>query len=268
MGAAEVTLLYRRTRKEMPANAVEIVAAEHEGVNYHFLAAPTRLMGDENGRLKQIEYIKMELGEPDASGRRRPVPMEGSETVMDIDVVIAAIGQRPLKGWYSSDLEERGVKLTRWDTIEADEITLQTEIPHIFTGGDIWSGPALLVDAVGTGRRAARSIHLFLKGEDLSFPEGTFPGPARVPVSSEVPIAGVEKLPRVEQPELPVKERIKNFEEVDLVLTPELMEAEADRCMRCGTMCYFTDAEKQRHAKGKGKIKGLGDLLRRSPQGS
>jgi NADPH-dependent glutamate synthase beta subunit-like oxidoreductase len=264
-GAGEVTLLYRRTRKEMPANAVEIVAAEHEGVKYHFLAAPVQLIGDEQGKLRQIEYLKMELGEPDKSGRRRPVPIEGSETVMDVDVVIAAIGQRPFTGWFTEDLPERGLKLTKWDTIDADEKTLQTSIPHIFTGGDIWSGPALLVDAIGTGRRAARSIHRYLNSGDLSFPEGTYHQAAAVPESKEVKITGVHKVPKVSQPELPVEERIKTFEEVDLTLTPELMKAEAERCMRCGTICYFTDEEKDRHLKGKKRIKAIKELLRKSP---
>jgi NADPH-dependent glutamate synthase beta subunit-like oxidoreductase/Pyruvate/2-oxoacid:ferredoxin oxidoreductase delta subunit len=265
MGAKEVILLYRRTRKEMPANAVEIVAAEHEGIQYHFLAAPTRLIGDEAGKLKQIEYIKMELGEPDKSGRRRPVPIEGSETLMDVDVVIAAIGQKPLMDWMSEGEEERGLKLTRWATIVADEETLQTSIPHIFTGGDIFSGPALLVDAIGTGRRAARSIHRFLNGEDLSFPEGTYTEAAKVPDSHKVPITGVARKPKVPQPELPVTERIKTFEEVDLTLSPELMKAEAERCMRCGTLCYFSDDERKQLQKGNRKIRAFKELLRRSP---
>jgi len=265
MNAGSVTLLYRRTRKEMPANAVEIVAAEHEGVDYHLLAAPTRLIGDENGKLKQIEYIQMELGEPDASGRRRPVPKEGSETLMDVDVVIAAIGQRPLKDWYTEDLEKRGLELTRWDTIVADEQTLQSNVPNVFTGGDLWSGPALLIDAVGTGRRAARSIHLFLDGKDLSLPSGTFKGAKAIAQSGEIPVLGVGHKAKVPQPELDAKERIKSFDEVDLVLTPELMKIEADRCMRCGTICYFSDTEKDMHEKGKAFKEKLGDLMRKSP---
>ncbi len=265
-GASEVTLLYRRTRKEMPANAVEIDASEHEGIVYELLAAPTRLIGDDNGKLKQIEYLRMELGEPDASGRRRPVPIEGSEVKMDVDVVISAIGQRPLTDWYTDDLKERGMTLTRWNTIEADEETLQSGIPHVFTGGDIWSGPALLIDAVGTGRRAARSIHRFLNGQDLSQPYGTFKAPQRIPESGEVPLAGVSKKPKVEQPELPVKERIKNFDEVDLTVTPELMQAEANRCMRCGTLCYFSDTQKDKFYDQKSIPEKIEELLVVSPE--
>lgn len=263
-GAKKVTLLYRRTRKEMPANAVEIIAAEHEGIEYHFLAAPTRLIGDENGKLKQIEYITMELGEPDASGRRRPVPKEGSETIMDIDVVIAAIGQRPLGNWYTEDLKNRGLRVTRWNTIEANDETLQSDIPHIFTGGDIWTGPALLIDAVGAGRRATRSIHHFLNGKDLSFPPGTFKRPTVVDASKKVPVDGVEKKEKVEQPELPVDSRIKTFEEVDLVVSTEEMKREAERCMRCGTTCFFTDKEGKKHEKGKGLFERMNKFLRSS----
>jgi NADPH-dependent glutamate synthase beta subunit-like oxidoreductase/NAD-dependent dihydropyrimidine dehydrogenase PreA subunit len=265
-GAKEVTLLYRRTRKEMPANAVEIDASEHEGIKYELLAAPTRLIGDENGKLKQIEYLRMELGEPDASGRRRPVPIKNSEVLKDVDVVISAIGQTPLTNWLTNDLKERGLKLTRWNTIEANEETLQSNIPHIFTGGDIWSGPALLIDAVGTGRRAARSIHRFLNGQDLSFPRGTFKGPKRVPASGEVPLNGVSKKPKVLQPELPVKERIKSFAEVDLTVTPELMKVEAERCMRCGTLCYFSDSQKASYKAEKSITQKIEELFTLSPE--
>ncbi len=264
-GAAEVTLLYRRTRKEMPANAVEIVAAEDEGVVYKFLAAPTRLVGNEQGVVKQIEYLTMELGEPDDSGRRRPVPIEGSETLMDVDVIISAIGQKPLINWYSDDLKERGLRLPRWNTIEADDETLQSDIPHIFTGGDIWSGPALLIDAVGTGRRAAYSIHCFLNDQELVFPTGTFKGPQKVATSAIVPVNGVIKRDKVPQPELPVAERIKTYDEVDLVLSQELMLVESERCLRCGTLCYSTDVQKVSAAKAPGARSKLAELLTVSP---
>lgn len=265
MGAASVTLLYRRTRNEMPANAVEIVAGEHEGVQYHFLAAPTRLIGDEHGKLQKIEYLRMELGEPDASGRRRPVPIEGSETQMDVDVVIAAIGQKPLTDWYTDELKERGLKLTKWNTIEADEETLQSDIPSIFTAGDLWTGPALLIDAVGSGRRAARSIHRFLSGLPLEHAPGTYKKPTKRPESYNVLLAGVGQQPRVEQPELPVAERIKTFDEVDLVVTKEDMQNEAERCLRCGTLCFFDDGQRTSHVHGKPLPQTLGDLMSKSP---
>jgi len=265
-GAASVTLLYRRTRKEMPANAVEIVAAEHEGIIYQFLAAPTRILGDDQNKVTSIEYLKMELGEPDASGRRRPVPIPGSETVMEADVIISAIGQKPKIDWFTDDLSARGLKLTKWNTIAADEDTLQSDVPHIFTGGDLWSGPALLIDAVGTGRRAARSIHQFMNGEDLSFRKGTFVGPKRMGKSHQVPVHDVIAREMVAQPELPVDERITTFEEVDLVVTQEEMKVEADRCMRCGTLCYFTDSEASCRAEQPTKGEKLIRLLQESPK--
>jgi NADPH-dependent glutamate synthase beta subunit-like oxidoreductase len=226
---------------------------------------PTRLLPGEDGKLAKIEYLRMELGEPDSSGRRRPVPIEGSETMMDVDVVVAAIGQKPLADWYSEDMKERGLTLTKWNTIEADDETLQTGIPHIFTGGDQWSGPALLIDAVGTGRRAARSIHLFLRGEDLAHPPGTYKEPTRVAESKGVKIEEVHRIAKVPQPELPVEERIKTFDEVDLVLSPELMEVEAKRCMRCGTLCFFRDSERDVHVDGKRLKSRLDDLMKISP---
>jgi len=268
MGAKEVVLLYRRTRAEMPANELEIAASEHEGVKYHFLAAPVRIMADENGKLKEIEYIKMELGEPDDSGRRRPVPIEGSETILELDVVIAAIGQRPLDDWMTEKDKEGPIKLTRWATIEADPETLQTDIPNLFACGDIWTGPGLVVEAIGNARQAARSIHLFLQGKDMRFPAGTFYKPEQQPISKSIPVGGVTKKPKGPQPELDPKERIKSFEEVDLTPTPELMEAEANRCMRCGTVCYLNDGAKEELAKKVEKKSGLEvleELLRESP---
>jgi hypothetical protein len=266
MGAREVTLLYRRTRKEMPANAVEIVAAEEEGVKYHFLAAPTKLIPDESGEVARLEFLKMELGEPDASGRQRPVPIEGSETVMDVDVVIAAIGQKPLKDWYGEDLEAKGLRLTKWNTIEANEQTLQSDVPHVFTGGDLFTGPALLIDAGGAGRRAARSINQFLRGEEVAVPPGTYAKPTKVAESKDVAIERVKRLDKVPQPELPVEERIKSFEEVDLVLSREQMRREAQRCMRCGTLCFFEDEQRDEHVQGKPVARRLDDLVQLSPR--
>lgn len=265
-GAREVILLYRRTRKEMPANKVEIDAAEHEGVVYKFLAAPTRLLPGKDGRLASIEYLTMELGAPDASGRRRPVPIPGSETTMEVDVVIKAIGQKPLLDWYTPALKEAGLQLTRWNTIVADEQTLQARgVPEVFVGGDLWSGPALLVDAVGTGRRAAASIHRFVIGEQPGFPAGTFVGPKRLAESHEVVPDGVSKKERVAQPELEVERRIASFAEVDLPLTQELMELEAARCLRCGTLCYYTDEQRQEMIQIRSLAKRADDLLRVSP---
>jgi NADPH-dependent glutamate synthase beta subunit-like oxidoreductase/Na+-translocating ferredoxin:NAD+ oxidoreductase RNF subunit RnfB len=242
---AEVTLLYRRSRKEMPANEMEIIAAEEEGVQFHFLAAPSRVVGDENGRAKQLEYIQMELGEPDESGRRRPVPMEGSETLLDVDTIIAAIGQKAETGIIEKDKSPKLAQLTytRWGTMDANEDTGQSNIPYLFTAGDFLTGPALVVDAIGGGRKAARAIHLYLTGQDVDIPEKA--QKKRIPESEITELEGIDRKGRPPMPELPVEERIQTFEESELTLTEEEALKEAGRCLQCGVTCYFRDDQQR-----------------------
>ena len=243
LGADEVSIVYRRTRKEMPANMVEIVAAEHEGVNFTFLAAPTRVIGNEEGKVVGLEYLKMELGEPDASGRRSPIPIEGSETVMDIDMLITAIGQGP--DIFFKDESKRldeDLKVTRWNTIDSvDPIALQSSIPYIFTGGDAATGADLVVSAIGAGRRAARSIHMYLTGKDVTPPAKTL-FKNNIPVSIFESVSGLTKSSRTKMPELPVDERIKSFVEADLVISEEAAQYESNRCLQCCLICYNKDA--------------------------
>ncbi len=238
---AEVTLLYRRSRKEMPANEMEIVAAEEEGVQFHFLAAPSRVIGDENGRACRLEYIRMELGEPDASGRRRPVPIEGSETTIEVDTVIAAIGQKAdvsiIQKEKSPKLE--GLRYTKWGTIEADPDTGRTDLPYLFTAGDFLTGPALVVDAIGGGRKAARAIHLYLTGQEVTVPANIQKG--RLPDTDFTDLEGIERKGRPPMPELPPEERIHSFEETELTLPEETARREAARCLQCGLTCYWRD---------------------------
>jgi formate dehydrogenase (NADP+) beta subunit len=242
LGADEVSIVYRRTRKEMPANMVEIEAAEHEGVKFTFLAAPTRALGDEEGKVVGLEYLKMELGEPDASGRRSPIPIEGSETVMDIDMLITAIGQGP--DVFFKDESKRldeDLNITRWNTIDsADPIALQSSIPYIFTGGDAATGADLVVSAIGAGRRAARSIHMYLTGQDVTPPAKTL-FTNHIPDSIFESVPGLTKLARTKMPELPVDERIKSFVEADLVISEEEALYESSRCLQCCLTCYNKD---------------------------
>lgn len=242
LGADEVTIVYRRTRKEMPANEVEIVAAEHEGIKFTFLAAPTRVLGDEEGEVIGLEYLKMELGEPDASGRRRPVPIEGSETVIDIDMLITAIGQGPDVFFKEESKRlDKDLKLTRWNTIDSeDEIALQSSIPYIFSGGDAATGADLVVSAIGAGRRAARSIHFYLANEEITPPSKTL-FRKNIPVSIFESVSGITQLPRTKMPELPVGERIKSFVEADLVISEDEALYESSRCLECCLICYNKD---------------------------
>ncbi len=241
LGADEVSIVYRRTRKEMPANEVEIVAAEHEGVNFHFLAAPVKVIGDENKKVCQLEYLKMELGEPDASGRRRPVPIEGSETRLDIDMLVTAIGQGPDVSFTDEGKRINDLNVTRWNTIDNDPEILQANIPYIFTGGDAATGASLVVEAIGGGRRAARSIHRYLMGEPV-VPVPNSLRKKHIPESLFDRVDGIKKLPRTPMPELPVDERIKTFDEADLVISEKDAIYESTRCLSCCRICYNNDA--------------------------
>ena len=228
----------------MPANVVEIDAAEHEGIKYHFLAAPVRVVGDEENRVTHLEYLKMELGEPDASGRRRPVPIKGSETLMDLDMIICAIGQGPDVS-FKDDMENLDdLRITRWNTIEpAHPETLETSIPNIFTGGDAATGASLVVEAIGGGRRAARSIHQYLMEDAAVAPAEKSLFKKHIAESLFEKVDGVRKTPRQKMPELPVAERIQTFDEVDLVIEEEAAHAESCRCLYCCRLCYNEDQD-------------------------
>lgn len=241
LGAEEVSIIYRRTRSEMPANMVEIEAAEHEGVKFNFLAAPVRVLGDEENNVKQLEFLKMELGEPDASGRRRPVPIEGSETLIDVDMLVTAIGQGP-DVFFTEEEGKRiaDLNVTRWSTIDSDLEILQSNIPYIFTAGDAATGASLVVEAIGGGRRAARSIHLYLTGRELT-PVPKSLRKKHIPESIFESVDGIVKSPRTKMPELPVDERIKSFVEADLVISEEDAMAESNRCLSCCRICYNKD---------------------------
>ena len=160
LGAEEVYIVYRRSREELPARAEEAENAEEEGIIFRLLNNPTKLIGDESGWVNSMECIKMELGEPDASGRRRPVPIEGSEFLMDVDTVIVAIGQTP------NPLIQRtteGLETTRHGTIIVNEETGASTKEGVYAGGDVVSGAATVISAMGAGRTAARGIHEYIQ---------------------------------------------------------------------------------------------------------
>jgi glutamate synthase (NADPH/NADH) small chain len=158
LGAEEVCIVYRRSREELPARKEEIENAEEEGIICKFLAAPTRFIGDEKGWVKAMECICMELGLPDQSGRRRPVPIKGSEFTMDTDTVIVAVGRTP------NPIIQRtteGLVVTKWGTIVADE-TGKTSLEGVYAGGDIVTGEATVISAMGAGKKAAKAIHEYI----------------------------------------------------------------------------------------------------------
>ena len=158
LGAEEVCIVYRRSREEMPARKEEIENAEEEGILCKFLANPTRFTGDEKGWVKAMECVCMELGPPDQSGRRRPIPVKGSEFVMDTDTIIVAVGRSPNPIIQSTT---EGLAVTKWGTISADE-NGKTNIEGVYAGGDIVTGEATVISAMGAGKKAAQAIHEFL----------------------------------------------------------------------------------------------------------
>jgi hypothetical protein len=230
LGAEKVNIVYRRTRNEMPAWEEEIQAAEDEGVQITYLAAPQEVL-TRDGQVVGLRCIRMELTEPDSSGRKRPVPIPGSEYEIEIDQLIPAIGQRP----DLSALEDiTGLTYTRWGTTEVDAVTFATERDGVFAGGDLQTGPWVAIGAIGAGKEAAESILRYIEGHDMA--EGREPvvneNPVYRPIPEDEPV-----MERAKMPELPVSKRQGNFNEVELGYTEEEGRAEAARCLNCGYCC-------------------------------
>jgi heterodisulfide reductase subunit A len=223
LGAKEVTVVYRRSQAEMPAIKTEIEEAEQEGIKFHFLAAPVKILS-KNGQLSALECVKMELGEPDASGRRRPVPIKGSEFTMDVDNCVIAIGQSVDKEMLPKDIGYTG-----WGTLEVDPTTLQTNLDGVFAGGDVVSGPADVVVAVAAGKEAAISIDRYLRGVSLTEERKITPKKVEN-VSKE----GIQPAARSAMPMLKTSERKGSFAEVEQGYDEKTAIEEAKRCLNCG----------------------------------
>jgi glutamate synthase (NADPH/NADH) small chain len=164
LGADEVHIVYRRSHEEVPARAEEVHHAKEEGIVFDFLTNPIEIYGDEKGWVSGMRCIRMKLGEPDASGRRRPLPIEGSEFDMDMDMVVMALGTRPNPLVFT---DSGGLERTRWGTVVADEDTGKTTKDRVWAGGDIVTGAATVISAMGAGKRAAADIDRFLRGETV-----------------------------------------------------------------------------------------------------
>lgn len=232
IGKTDVNLVYRRTKKEMPADPVEIHDAEEEGVTFHYLCNPTRII-EKEGKVVGVECIRMELGEPDKSGRRRPVPVEGSEFIIDADIVVPAIGQAVDLSFLG---DGSGVDLTKWNTVLVDQDTFQTSVEGIFSAGDCETGPDVLVRACGNGKRAAWRIDQYLRGEKLKpFEKERFNDLfAKVKVyqkDENLGIAGGE--PRIELRMMDAEVRKWTFDEVEEGFRVDEAMKEAGRCLRC-----------------------------------
>lgn len=233
LGAREVRVVYRRSRTEMPAAAEEVEEAEHEGVLFTFLAAPTQLTG-EGGRLAGMEVVTMALGEPDASGRRRPEPKQGTQRILPCDMIISAIGQFCDESFTQGQDGTLGeVCLTKWKTIEINGADLSTGRPGVYAGGDAAQGPATVVEAIRDGKRAAAAIDAWLRKKAFD-PAEVEPRPRwerDLMCSSHG--CGWSENSRPDIPMLAVSDRALNFGQVELGLTQEMAEIEARRCLRC-----------------------------------
>ncbi len=230
MGAEEVSIIYRRTRTEMPAWEEEIQAAESEGVKIAYLSAPQEVLVYD-GKVTGLRCIRMELTEPDSSGRRRPVPVPGTEYDLEVDQLIPAIGQRPD---ISSIEDVVDVNISRWGTAEVDPVTYATGRKGVFAGGDLQTGPWVAIGAIAAGKEAAESIIRFLDDKDMAEAREVTAkeNPEYCPIPEDI-----DKKARAEMPHLPVEERKGNFREVELGYDEEAGKPEAKRCLNCGYCC-------------------------------
>jgi heterodisulfide reductase subunit A-like polyferredoxin len=230
LGSEEVTILYRRTREEMPAYEEEIEEALEEGIKIEFLAAPISFQG-EGGLLKRVQVIRMELGEPDESGRRRPMPRDGSQYTVEMDGVLSAIGQHP----DATCLDDGcGVDVARASRLVAHPLTMQTSQPWIFAGGDAVTGPATVVEAIQAGKIAAESIKRYLTGQDL------LQGREKKRQVARAEVKGLAKEPRRKPSHRDAEQRRSGFQEVVNAFSEDEAKAEAARCLACGicSECY------------------------------
>jgi len=223
----DTRIFYRRTKAEMPAIKSEIEEAIIEGIDIEFLTAPTNVLSS-NGKMNAIECIRMELGDIDASGRRRPVPIEGSEYKVDVDTLILAISQEP----DVSVLGGNGLNVSKWSTIEVDPENLHTNIEGVFAGGDVVTGPNTVTEAMAHGKIAAQMIDKYIRGEKLER-KYKVTRPAVHVEAIELSEKEVQSLKKQEMSSAPVAQRITDFNEVELGFTEAQAISEAKRCLRC-----------------------------------
>ena len=231
---SDVSLIYRRTRAEMPAIFSEVKEGEDEGIDFTYLTAPLRIL-TENGRVKALDCIRMELGDFDSSGRRRPLPVEGSEFTLEIDTLLPAVGQVPDLSFLNGNTH---IRKTERGTIKVDWETLATDMEGVFAGGDVVTGPSTIADSLAQGKIAAVSIDQYIKGEPMTREYTVTQHCVHVdPVSLTKEES--EQLFRPQMPTLTVEDRKNNFEMVDLGFTEDLARMEAKRCLRCDMKSYI-----------------------------
>jgi len=231
LGAREAFILYRRTREEMPVDVRELEQVEEEGIKIYYLTSPIRVLSKDGKRVSSVQCIRNRLGEPEKDGRRRPIPMEGSEFDIDIDLFIPAVSQSPDISFLP---EEIGLEISKWDRLAINPETFETNIKGIFAGGDFVTGPRDVIRVIADGRKAALSIHAYLSGDVFK------KNPAYFTPVSEVEIdPDLEKIPRQKMDTLSVYERKSLDKEVELGFQKDMAVKEANRCLRCHLFTIF-----------------------------
>jgi NADPH-dependent glutamate synthase beta subunit-like oxidoreductase/NAD-dependent dihydropyrimidine dehydrogenase PreA subunit len=229
LGVDDVRVLYRRTRTEMPALPEEIDEAENEKIPIEFLVSPVRILGNAEGRVTALECVRMRLGEPDPSGRRRPVPIAASEFTLELDMVVPAIGQAPELSFLG---EEHRFAITREGTFNVDRVSYMTNRPGVFAAGDAITQPVSVIDAIGSAKQAAAGIDAYLRGVEV---EEVRVSDREVPISRrELAPEELISNPRNPSPTIPMARRMRSYSEVELGYSAETAMAEAQRCLMCG----------------------------------
>ena len=231
LGAKEVSILYRRTRDEMPVDHRELEQVEEEGIKIYYLTSPIQVLSKDGISVSGLRCIRNRLGEPDKDGRRRPIPIDGSEFEIDIDLLIPAVSQSPDISFLP---EEIGLEISKWDRLAVNPETFETNVHGIFAGGDFVTGPRDVIRVIADGRRAALSIHTYLSGRKFEERHAYFTFVPQVEIEPNL-----EKIPRQKIDTLPVQERKSIDKEVELGFSREVAAKEAMRCLQCQIFTIF-----------------------------
>jgi len=231
LGAKEVFILYRRTREEMPVDERELEQIEEEGIKVQFLTQPIQVLSKDGIKVSGVRCIRNQLGEPEKDGRKRPIPIDGSEFDINIDLLIPAVSQSPDISFLP---EEIGLEISKWDRLSVNPVTFETNVRGIFAGGDFVTGPRDVIRVIADGRKAALSIHFYLSGEGFEKKPSHFTAVSEVKIDPDL-----EKIPRQKMNATPIQERKSVDKEVELGFSKEVAVREAVRCLQCHIFTIF-----------------------------
>jgi formate dehydrogenase major subunit len=231
LGAKEVFILYRRTKEEMPVDPRELEQVEEEGIKVHYLTQPIKVLSKDGIKVSGVRCIRNRLGDPEKDGRRRPIPIEGSEFDIDIDLLIPAVSQSPDISFLPDEI---GLEISKWDRLAVNPETFETNVHGIFAGGDFVTGPRDVIRVIADGRKSALSIHTYLSGEVFEKSPPYFTPIPEVQIEPDL-----EKVPRQRIDTLPIKERRSIAKEVELGFSKEAAVKEALRCLQCHIFTIF-----------------------------